>query len=67
MTPQGRPYLEAHHVRRVSDGGPDHPLWPSGKLDKSAKHQSNGQHGDRRRQALSPSFEGTAIPESWER
>jgi 5-methylcytosine-specific restriction enzyme A len=24
-TKQGRPYLEPHHTRRVSDGGPDHP------------------------------------------
>ena len=23
----GRPYLEPHHIRRVSDGGPDHPRW----------------------------------------
>ena len=26
-TPAGRPYLEPHHVRRLSDGGPDHPAW----------------------------------------
>jgi 5-methylcytosine-specific restriction protein A len=23
----GRPYLEPHHIRRLSDGGPDHPQW----------------------------------------
>lgn len=23
----GTPYLESHHLRRVSDGGPDHPRW----------------------------------------
>ncbi|MFL6446142.1 MAG: HNH endonuclease [Bryobacteraceae bacterium] len=23
--PDGKPYLEPHHTRRVSDGGPDHP------------------------------------------
>jgi 5-methylcytosine-specific restriction protein A len=23
----GRPYLEPHHTRRISDGGPDHPAW----------------------------------------
>lgn len=23
----GSPYLEPHHTRRVSDGGPDHPRW----------------------------------------
>ena len=26
-TPEGRPYLEPHHTRRLSDGGPDHPRW----------------------------------------
>ncbi|MAG63438.1 HNH endonuclease [Candidatus Woesearchaeota archaeon] len=26
-TPDGRPYLEPHHIRRLSDGGPDHPRW----------------------------------------
>lgn len=25
VTPAGRPYLEPHHTRRLSDGGPDHP------------------------------------------
>lgn len=23
----GSPYLEPHHIRKVSDGGPDHPRW----------------------------------------
>ena len=26
-TGSGRPYLEIHHIRRLSDGGPDHPRW----------------------------------------
>ena len=26
-TDSGRPYLETHHIRRLSDGGPDHPRW----------------------------------------
>jgi 5-methylcytosine-specific restriction enzyme A len=26
-TPNGRPFLEAHHTRRLSDGGPDDPRW----------------------------------------
>lgn len=25
LTSAGRPYLEAHHIHRMSDGGPDHP------------------------------------------
>lgn len=27
QTADGRPYLETHHIRRLSDGGPDHPRW----------------------------------------
>jgi 5-methylcytosine-specific restriction protein A len=26
-TMKGEPYLEPHHIRRLSDGGPDHPRW----------------------------------------
>lgn len=26
-TPQNRPYLEPHHIRRIADRGPDHPRW----------------------------------------
>ncbi len=26
----GNPYLEVHHIRRLSDGGPDHPEWVIG-------------------------------------
>jgi 5-methylcytosine-specific restriction protein A len=29
-TVSGRPYLEPHHIRRISDGGPDHPEWVAG-------------------------------------
>jgi 5-methylcytosine-specific restriction enzyme A len=27
ITEAGRQYLEPHHIRRLSDGGPDHPEW----------------------------------------
>ncbi len=30
ITPEGRPYLEPHHIRRRSDGGPDNPDWVAG-------------------------------------
>lgn len=29
-TASGRPYLEAHHIRRLSDGGPDDPRYVAG-------------------------------------
>lgn len=30
ITNEGKPYLEVHHIRRLSDGGPDHPRWVVG-------------------------------------
>lgn len=30
QTAAGRPYLEAHHIRRLSDGGPDDPSFVAG-------------------------------------
>ena len=27
ITTTGRPYLESHHLRRLSDGDPDDPNW----------------------------------------
>jgi hypothetical protein len=27
LRPDGNPYLELHHLRRLSDGGPDHPAY----------------------------------------
>jgi 5-methylcytosine-specific restriction enzyme A len=27
VRPDGSPYLEPHHIRRLGDGGPDHPRW----------------------------------------
>jgi len=27
VTPERKPYLEVHHIRRLSDGGPDDPRW----------------------------------------
>jgi 5-methylcytosine-specific restriction protein A len=29
-TADGRPYLEPHHIRRLTDGGPDDPRWVAG-------------------------------------
>jgi 5-methylcytosine-specific restriction protein A len=29
-TAKGQPYLEPHHIRRLTDGGPDHPHWVIG-------------------------------------
>ena len=39
----GRPYLEPHHIRRLSDGGPDHPYWVAALCPNCHKraHYSN--------------------------
>lgn len=62
LTPEGRPYLEPHHIRRVSDGGPDHPAFVAAvcpnchaRAHYSAdKHQFNGQLGELIRQKEQP-------------
>lgn len=46
MTPKGRPYLEAHHVRRVSDGGPDHPRWVIALCPNCHRRVHHGQNGE---------------------
>jgi hypothetical protein len=34
----GRPYLEPHHIRRLSDGGPDHPDWVASLCPNCHRH-----------------------------
>jgi len=47
ITPQGRPYLEAHHVRRVSDGGPDHPRWVIALCPNCHRRIHHGRDGEK--------------------
>lgn len=47
----GTPYLEPHHTRRLSDGGPDHPRWVGGvcpNCHREIHHGSNGEMLNRR-------------------
>ncbi|MBB4069222.1 5-methylcytosine-specific restriction protein A [Salinibacter ruber] len=46
VTPQERPYLETHHVRRVSDGGPDHPRWVIALCPNCHRRVHHGQDGE---------------------
>jgi len=46
VTSQGRPYLEAHHVSRVSDGGPDHPRWVIALCPNCHRRVHHGQNGE---------------------
>lgn len=53
MRPDGSPYLEPHHTRRVSDGGPDHPRWVGGicpTCHKEIHYGANGETLNRRLQ-----------------
>lgn len=45
VTSQGRPYLESHHVRRVSDGGPDHPKWVIALCPNCHRRVHHGRNG----------------------
>jgi 5-methylcytosine-specific restriction enzyme A len=46
MRPDGSPYLEPHHTRRVSDGGPDHPRWVGGICPTCHKEIHYGVNGN---------------------
>jgi 5-methylcytosine-specific restriction enzyme A len=41
----GTPYLEPHHTRRVSDGGPDHPRWVGAICPTCHRHIHHGADG----------------------
>jgi 5-methylcytosine-specific restriction enzyme A len=43
--PDGTPYLEPHHTRRVADGGPDHPRWVGGVCPNCHQEVHHGEHG----------------------
>jgi 5-methylcytosine-specific restriction protein A len=45
MRPDGSPYLEPHHTRRVSDGGLDHPRWVGGICPTCHKEIHYGMNG----------------------
>ncbi len=46
VRPDGSPYLEPHHTRRVSDGGPDHPRWVGGICPTCHKEIHYGVDGE---------------------
>lgn len=43
----GSPYLEPHHTRRLSDGGPDHPRWVGAVCPNCHREIHHGLHGER--------------------
>jgi 5-methylcytosine-specific restriction protein A len=43
--PDGSPYLEPHHTRRVADGGPDHPRWVGAVCPNCHREVHYGENG----------------------
>jgi 5-methylcytosine-specific restriction protein A len=50
--PDGTLYLEPDHIRRVSDGGPDHPRWVAGICRNCHREIHFGSAGPERNEAL---------------
>lgn len=48
----GTPYLEPHHTRRVSDGGPDHPRWVGAICPTCHRHIHHGVGGPKLNEGL---------------
>jgi len=47
-----RPYLEPHHTRRVSDGGPDHPRWVGAICPNCHSEIHFGMNGENKNRQL---------------
>ncbi len=48
----GTPYLEPHHTRRISDGGPDHPRWVAAICPNCHREVHYGKDGKDKNQQL---------------
>ena len=48
----GTPYLEPHHTRRISDGGPDHPQWIAAICPNCHREIHHGLDGKDKNQHL---------------
>jgi 5-methylcytosine-specific restriction protein A len=48
----GTPYLEPHHSRRLSDGGPDHPRWVGAVCPNCHREIHYGVHGEEKNRRL---------------
>lgn len=46
LTKSGKPYLEVHHTRKLSDGGPDHPRWVAAISPTAHREIHFGKNGD---------------------
>lgn len=48
----GTPYLEPHHIRRLSDGGPDDPWFVAAVCPSCHREIHFGMHGQAKNEAL---------------
>jgi 5-methylcytosine-specific restriction enzyme A len=48
----GSAYLEPHHTRRLSDGGPDHPRWVGAVCPNCHREMHHGAEGDEKNREL---------------
>jgi 5-methylcytosine-specific restriction enzyme A len=48
----GSPYLEPHHTRRISDGGPDHPRWGGAICPNCHREIHYGEDGEKKDRLL---------------
>ena len=46
MTKSGKPYLEAHHIRKRSDDGPDDPRWVAAITPTAHREIHYGENGE---------------------
>jgi 5-methylcytosine-specific restriction protein A len=52
VTLSGSPYLEPHHIRRISDGGPDDPRFMGAVCPNCHREIHFGLRGDEKNAAL---------------
>jgi 5-methylcytosine-specific restriction protein A len=52
VIPQGEPYLEPYHTRRLSDGGPDDPRFVGAVCPDCHREIHHGMHGQAKNEAL---------------
>ena len=48
----GTTYLEPHHTRRLSDGGPDHPRWVAAVCPNCHREVHHGAEGEEKNRSL---------------
>jgi 5-methylcytosine-specific restriction enzyme A len=50
--PDETPYLEPHHTRRLTNGGPDHPRWVGAICPNCHREVHHGVNGEEKNKAL---------------